>query len=218
MQVVWDLRNFKEKCAETVFCGIPAHLCSSFSLQASLARHLAAAGFDSWILEVRGSGLSKREGEPTSSELGGTDGALNGAVQDAFVQATVKSATKAAEKKGNGAVAQEKNENPLKPQSNALAKVDKSSKEEDSVASRMTSRITQISQTLRSLVSEGQSRVSVANLLEQVKAGFTQYDVVNHFSSFSGYCQMRVSRTALGRTISDQVQPRMILIKFTKTC
>ncbi|XP_024378196.1 uncharacterized protein [Physcomitrium patens] len=135
---------------------------------ASLARHLAAAGFDSWILEVRGSGLSKREGEPTSSELGGTDGALNGAVQDAFVQATVKSATKAAEKKGNGAVAQEKNENPLKPQSNALAKVDKSSKEEDSVASRMTSRITQISQTLRSLVSEGQSRVSVANLLEQV--------------------------------------------------
>ncbi|KAG0615046.1 hypothetical protein M758_5G010300 [Ceratodon purpureus] len=138
---------------------------------ASLARHLSASGFDTWILEVRGAGLSKREGEPTSSELGGTDGALTGAVQDAFVQATIKNATKATDSKRDDAARHEK-----KQQSNGLVKSDKTSEstdglvkiEEDTVASRMTNRIAQISETLRSLVSEGQSRVLMAKFIEQV--------------------------------------------------
>lgn len=35
---------------------------------ASLARHMSKEGFDTWILEVRGAGLSKREGEATVNE------------------------------------------------------------------------------------------------------------------------------------------------------
>lgn len=130
-----------------------------------MARHLSEAGFDTWIVEVRGAGLSKREGEPTSSELGGTDGALPGAVEDAFVQATIKNATKAARIKDNGAP---KSENALVKQSNGLVKADKSSTEEDTVAQRLANRLAQISQTLKSLVSEGQSRILVAKFIEQV--------------------------------------------------
>lgn len=132
---------------------------------ASLARHLSEAGFDTWIVEVRGAGLSKREGEPTSSELGGTDGALPGAVEDAFVQATIKNATKAARNKDNGAP---KSENALVKQPNGLVKADKSSTEEDTVSQRLANRLAQISQTLKSLVSEGQSRILVAKFIEQV--------------------------------------------------
>lgn len=135
---------------------------------ASLARHLSEAGFDAWILEVRGAGLSKREGEPTSSELSGTDGALSGAVQDAFVQATLKNATKAAGNKDNGASKHDGKETALVQQSNGLAKSDNSLTEEDTVASRLANRITQISQTLKGLVSEGQSSFLVAKFIEQV--------------------------------------------------
>ena len=63
--------------------------------QVSLARYLADAGFDTWILEVRGSGLSKREGEPTAVELGGANGAFGGMVQDTVVGAAIKGAAKA---------------------------------------------------------------------------------------------------------------------------
>lgn len=132
-----------------------------------MARHLSDAGFDTWIVEVRGAGLSKREGEPTSSELGGTDGALSGAVQDAFVQATIKNASKATGDKGNGA---SKKDNTLVQQSNALVKSDNSSTEDGTLASRLANTITQISQTLKSLVSEGQSRILVAKFIEQVKS------------------------------------------------
>lgn len=138
-----------------------------------MARHLSEAGFDAWILEVRGAGLSKREGEPTSSELGGTDGALSGAVEDAFVQATIKNATKATGNKNNGAPEHDQEETALVQQSNGLAKSDNSSTEEDTVASRLANRIAQISQTLKSLVSEGQSRILVAKFIEQVKSFFT---------------------------------------------
>jgi alpha-beta hydrolase superfamily lysophospholipase len=44
--------------------------------QVSLARYLSGAGFDTWILEVRGAGLSKRRGEPTAAELGSVDESL----------------------------------------------------------------------------------------------------------------------------------------------
>lgn len=135
----------------------------------SLARHISEAGFETWILEVRGAGLSKREGEPTSSELGGTDGALGGAVQDAFVQATIKNATKATRNKDNGAPSKNQKETALVQQSNGLAKSDNST-EDDTVASRLANGIAQISQILKTLVSEGQSRILVAKFIEQVKS------------------------------------------------
>lgn len=60
-----------------------------------MARYLADAGFDTWILEVRGAGLSKREGEPTAVELSGAGGALSGVVEDTVVGAAIKGAAKA---------------------------------------------------------------------------------------------------------------------------
>ena len=63
--------------------------------QVSLAQYTAEAGFDTWILEVRGAGLSKREGEPTAIEQGGADGVLSGPVQDSIVGATIRGATRA---------------------------------------------------------------------------------------------------------------------------
>ncbi len=62
--------------------------------QVSLARYLSGAGFDTWILEVRGAGLSKRRGEPTAAELGSVDGVPSRAVEDTLVSSTIKSATK----------------------------------------------------------------------------------------------------------------------------
>jgi len=62
--------------------------------QVSLARYLSGAGFDTWILEVRGAGLSKRRGEPTAAELGSVDGVPSRAVEDTLVSSTIKSAAK----------------------------------------------------------------------------------------------------------------------------
>ena len=139
-------------------------------VQVSLARHLSAAGFDTWILEVRGAGLSKREGEPTSSELGGSDGALTGAVQDAFVRATLKSATNQASKNANGTIENDaKKQGVMMSDSKEVAlNGNKTPVEEETAASRLTSTIVQISERLRGLVSEGQSRILSARFIEQV--------------------------------------------------
>lgn len=91
---------------------------------------------------------------------------LPGAVEDAFVQATIKNATKATRNKDNGAP---KSENAMVKQSNGLVKADNSSTEDDTVAFQLANRIAQISQTLKSLVSKGQSRILVAKFIEQVK-------------------------------------------------
>ena len=138
--------------------------------QVSLARHLSAAGFDTWILEVRGAGLSKREGEPTSSELGGKDGALTGAVQDAFVRATLKSATDQASKNANSTIENDaKKQGAMMSDSKEVApNGNKTPAEEETAASRLTSTIVQISERLRGLVSEGQSRILSARFIEQV--------------------------------------------------
>jgi pimeloyl-ACP methyl ester carboxylesterase len=69
--------------------------CFDLAPNVSLARYLADAGFDTWILEVRGAGLSKREGEPTAVEIGGAGGALSGVVEDTVVGAAIKGAAKA---------------------------------------------------------------------------------------------------------------------------
>jgi hypothetical protein len=139
-------------------------------VQVSLARHLSAAGFDTWILEVRGAGLSKREGEPTSSELGGSDGALTGAVQDAFVRATLKSATNQASKNANSTIENNaKKQGVMMSDSKEVAlNGNKTPVEEETAASRLTSTIVQISERLRGLVSEGQSRILSARFIEQV--------------------------------------------------
>jgi len=39
-----------------------------FCLQVSLARHLRAQGFDTWVVEMRGAGLSYREGRAGADE------------------------------------------------------------------------------------------------------------------------------------------------------
>ncbi|CAK9867454.1 unnamed protein product [Sphagnum jensenii] len=78
-----------------MLCGIGTNaFCFDLDSNVSLARYLSGAGFDTWILEVRGAGLSKRRGEPTAAELGSVDGVPSRAVEDTLVSSTIKSATK----------------------------------------------------------------------------------------------------------------------------
>lgn len=187
-------------------------------MQVSLARYLSGAGFDTWILEVRGAGLSKREGEPTSSELGGTSRTFTGAIQDAFVKATVKTATnrratteekkqrsslqgnveaveekelmavkkedkpmaaqetteimtevqKSADAQGITSVKKVNDESVLGQETKAMEKVDDSLQDEETMATRLTNSVLQLSQKLSGLVSEGQSQLLSARFIEKV--------------------------------------------------
>jgi hypothetical protein len=160
-------------------------------VQVSLARYLSGAGFDTWILEVRGAGLSKREGEPTSSELGGTSRSFTGAIQDAFVKATVKTATnrratteekkqrsslqgiveavqKSADAQGITSVKKVNDESVLGQETKAMEKVDDSLQDEETMATRLTNSVLQLSQKLSGLVSEGQSQLLSAKFIEKV--------------------------------------------------
>jgi len=186
----------------------------------SLARYLSGAGFDTWILEVRGAGLSKREGEPTSSELGGTSRTFTGAIQDAFVKATVKTATnrratteekkqrsslqgnveaveekelmavkkedkpmaaqetteimtevqKSADTQGITSVKKVNDESVLGQETKAMEKVDDSLQDEETMATRLTNSVLQLSQKLSGLVSEGQSQLLSARFIEKISS------------------------------------------------
>lgn len=114
----------------------------------SFARHMAEQGFETWILEVRGAGLSKIEGQPTSSEIGqaATNGALHGNGKS-MIKDMAKSQV-------SGDVVENK---------------EQSSHPSDSiVATSLSNVFTQITERSKKFVDEGQSLLISASLLDKI--------------------------------------------------
>ncbi|KAI5054966.1 hypothetical protein GOP47_0030111 [Adiantum capillus-veneris] len=128
----------------------------------SFARHLAEEGFDTWILEVRGAGLSKIEGQPTSSEIGK---AANGAVYS-NVQSMIKEVAKS-------------------PGGDVVENGEQLSVRGDSkVATSLSNVFTQIIERSKSFVDEGQSLLMSASLLDKISNLLENFQLSDRYEEF----------------------------------
>ncbi|MCO5601365.1 hypothetical protein L7F22_055485 [Adiantum nelumboides] len=129
----------------------------------SFARHLAEQGFDTWILEVRGAGLSKIEGQPTSSEIGkAVNGSLSGNVKS-MVNDMGKS-------QGSDAV-----EN---------AEQQASVRDDFKVATSPFTVFTQIIEKSKRFVDEGQSLLMSASLLDKISNLLDNFQLADRYEEF----------------------------------
>ncbi|CAK9194569.1 unnamed protein product [Sphagnum troendelagicum] len=125
----------------------------------SLARYLSGAGFDTWILEVRGAGLSKREVKKEDKPM---------AAQETTEMMT--EVQKSADAQGITSVKKVNDESVLGQETKAMEKVDDSLQDEETMATRLTNSVLQLSQKLSGLVSEGQSQLLSAKFIEKISS------------------------------------------------
>ncbi|CAM6018124.1 unnamed protein product [Sphagnum balticum] len=125
----------------------------------SLARYLSGAGFDTWILEVRGAGLSKREVKKEDKPMA--------AQETTEIMTEVQ---KSADAQGITSVKKVNDESVLGQETKAMEKVDDSLQDEETMATRLTNSVLQLSQKLSGLVSEGQSQLLSARFIEKISS------------------------------------------------
>eukprot|EP00250_Pteridium_aquilinum_P022254 c25334_g2_i1 orf=260-2143(-) len=124
----------------------------------SFARYMAEQGFDTWILEVRGAGLSKIEGQPTSSQLAK---AANGALRNI---------------KGGGIM------EPV--ESETVEEMDGSLWSDSKVASSLSNVFAQITAKSRSFLDEGQSLLMSAPLLDKISGLLENFQLSDRYEEF----------------------------------
>lgn len=129
----------------------------------SFARYMAEQGFDTWILEVRGAGLSKIEGQLPSSQI---TKANNGAMNDnegSLIKESVKSESDV----------------------NEMVEQTVGSPWSDSkVATSLSNVFTQIIEKSKSFLDQGQSLLMSAPLLDRISDLLEDFQLSEHYDEF----------------------------------
>lgn len=140
-------------------------------LQCSFARYMAGQGFDTWVLEVRGAGLSVHES--SSKEIEQSAHALSEKMEAASESAT--NVALSSEQQSNNIVSniaselsdvrREKSEGSVvKGDITRIATV----WDESKLVARLTETFMRLSERLSGFLSEGQSKIMSAKLLDQI--------------------------------------------------
>lgn len=142
--------------------------------QASFARYMSSQGFDTWILEFRGAGLS---GQITSKELEESANALldqmkhdADATDGAYtVEPQSRSVSVASEK----SVMSAEVEDPAKIQT---------AWDKSKLASRLTETFMRLSQSLSGMLNDGQSKIMSAKLFDQISKLLEDSNLLERFN------------------------------------
>lgn len=130
----------------------------------SFARYMAEQGFDTWILEVRGAGLSKIGGQPMSSQIGK---AANGALHD-----------------NERSITKERIESDDSDNTETMEQMNGSLWSDSKVASSLSSVFTQITEKSRIFLDEGQSLLMSAPLLDKISGLLDNFQLSDRYEEF----------------------------------
>lgn len=125
---------------------------------------MAEQGFDTWILEVRGAGLSKIGGQPMSSQIGK---AANGALHD-----------------NERSITKERIESDDSDNTETMEQMNGSLWSDSKVASSLSSVFTQITEKSRSFLDEGQSLLMSAPLLDKISGLLDNFQLSDRYEEF----------------------------------
>ncbi|GAB4840329.1 hypothetical protein Ancab_021096 [Ancistrocladus abbreviatus] len=171
------------------------------SPESSFARYMSGQGFDTWILEVRGAGLSMQR---TDSE----DVELSVHAISEQMEATAETVTE-----GVASI-----EQTLKVNSFAMAKSEVHAAREEPIAiatlwdesklvTSLTETFMQLSERLSGFLSEGQSRIMSAKLFDQISRLLADSQLIERFNEIreklSSLLETRQNSSIAGRQIRD---------------
>lgn len=142
---------------------------------------MSGQGFDTWVLEVRGAGLSMQESDPRKIEQSAN-------AMSEKIEATANTAT-------NEAFSSEQ-QSTITPRSNSSAESNISAaKEEKGIAtawdeSKLVTKLTEtfmlLSERLSGFLSEGQSKIMSAKLLDQISKLLEDSQLFDRFTEIRG--------------------------------
>lgn len=157
-------------------------MCSHYQfinfLQSSFARYMSGQGFDTWVLEVRGAGLSARG--LTSEEVQQSAHAISNEMEAAAKHAT----NGALPADQESAIDSSASVNPVV----VNAEVDSGSLtlhtawDESKLVSKLTETFMRLSERLSGFLSEGQSRIMSAKLFDQISKLLEDTQVLERFN------------------------------------
>ncbi|KAL6007590.1 hypothetical protein ACLOJK_033089 [Asimina triloba] len=139
--------------------------------ESSFARYMSSQGFDTWILELRGAGLSKREGEPPAIE------------QSANVTSEqVNCVTRAFSSQVNNSALHEPETSTVKASASDIERA----RDESQLASRLSDILLRLAEQLSGFLSEGQSRVMSAKFIDQISKILEDAQLSERFNEIKG--------------------------------
>lgn len=167
---------------------------------------MSGQGFDTWILEVRGAGLSKREGEPEAIEQ-----AANYCVTSELSE-LVKSVDKGVT---NGIFPTEKSPGSViaLPQSETFVEGNKTEaatvRDESQLATKLTETLLRLAERVSGFLNEGQLRIISAKFFDQMSKLFEDTQLSERFNEIrrklSGLLEAR-QNSAIANQIRDLSQ------------
>ncbi|KAK9115967.1 hypothetical protein Sjap_014914 [Stephania japonica] len=152
------------------------------SPESSFARHMSSQGFDTWILEVRGAGLSTR-GVGTDS------------VEQSMISNTISELANPTNKNGVGGAASIKQKLSIRAvtstesrnlDANGFGKDMGTVWDESQLVTKLTETFVRLSERLSGFLSEGQSRVMFAQLFDQISKLLEDSQLSERFNEIRG--------------------------------
>lgn len=163
-------------------------------LQSSFARYMSSQGFDTWILEVRGAGLSTRKGESEAIDQSANDCV----VAAELIKSVEKGVTNGVFPTGKSTIA-----SPEGNRTEAMAT------EESQLATKLTETLLRLAERVSGFLSEGQSRIMSAKFFDQMSKLFEDTQLSERFNEIrrklSGLLEAR-QNSAIANQIRDLSQ------------
>ncbi|KAK9106669.1 hypothetical protein Syun_022680 [Stephania yunnanensis] len=152
------------------------------STESSFARHMSSQGFDTWILEVRGAGLSTR-------------GATADSVERSMISDTIYELANPVDKNGVGGASSIKQNLSIRTvtstesqnlDANGIGKDMGTVWDESQLVTKLTETFVRLSERLSGFLSEGQSRVMFAKLFDQISKLLEDAQLSEGFNEIRG--------------------------------
>lgn len=155
------------------------------SPESSFARYMSSQGFDTWILEVRGAGLSTRKGESEAIDRSADDRI----VAAELIKSVEKGVTNGFFPTGKSTIA--------------------SPEDESQLATKLTETLLRLAERVSGFLSEGQSRIMSARFFDQMSKLFEDTQLFERFNEIrrklSGLLEAR-QNSAIANQIRDLSQ------------
>lgn len=168
-------------------------------MQSSFARYMSGEGFDTWVLELRGAGLSVQESDSTNIEK--TAIAVSEQMEAAADNATDKVLSAAQQSTDSQSTLEESDTAVVKEESTAISTL----WDESRVVNELTETFILLSERVSGFLNESQSRIMSAKLFDQISKLLEDSFLYERFNETRGKL-LSLLETGQNSAVVDQVK------------
>lgn len=168
-------------------------------MQSSFARYMSGEGFDTWVLELRGAGLSVQESDSTNIEK--TAIAVSEQMEAAADNATDEVLSAAQQSTDSQSTLEESDTAVVKEESTAISTL----WDESRVVNELTETFILLSERVSGFLNESQSRIMSAKLFDQISKLLEDSFLYERFNETRGKL-LSLLETGQNSAVVDQVK------------